>query len=171
MHRSVLDPCSTLRVQTWDAAAPVPQSLETALGTRWPRQAGVVANGRAEVICVGPTDWLVIAAAPHSTALLQQLNNALEASAFRATDVSQALVRILLEGPAMRTLLAKGCALDLHPSCFPLGRSARTRLAGIPVIVRCTQPTTFECIVTRSYAEYLLLWLDDAAVEFSEPHA
>jgi sarcosine oxidase gamma subunit len=36
----------------------------------------------------------------------------------------------------------------------------------MPVIVWCTQLSTFECFVTVSYAEYLVSWLADAAAEF-----
>jgi hypothetical protein len=36
----------------------------------------------------------------------------------------------------------------------------------MPVVVRCTHPSAFECIVSLSYHEYLTAWLDDAAIEF-----
>jgi sarcosine oxidase subunit gamma len=163
----LLDPCSIIRVQTWDSQAAAPSKVEQALGIAWPQETGAVACGRADIICTGPTDWLVIAADPDAATLLQQLAEAFEGSAFRATNVSQALGRIKIDAPYARVLLTKGCALDLHAPCFPQGRSARTRFAGMPVIVRCTQTSTFECIVSMSYAEYLVSWLEDAALEFA----
>jgi sarcosine oxidase, subunit gamma len=167
MLEPLIDPCSILRVQTWDSQAPAPAKVEQALGVVWPHDSGAVACGRAAILCIGPTDWLVIASDPDAAALLDWFEEAFEGSAFRATNVSQALARIKIDGPAARLLLAKGCSLDLHPPRFAPGRCTRTRLAGMPVIVRCTQPSTFECIVTSSYGDYLLSWLADAATEFA----
>jgi sarcosine oxidase subunit gamma len=167
MRSRVLDPCSIIRVQTWDSEAAASSKVEEALGIAWPNETGAIASGPADIICTGPTDWLVIAADNEATALLQRLGEAFEGSAFRATNMSQALARIEIDGPNARVLLSKGCALDLHPPRFLPGRCARTRFAGMPVIVCCTQPSTFECIVTLSYSEYLISWLADAALELA----
>jgi hypothetical protein len=70
-------------------------------------------------------------------------------------------------GPAKQSLDVVLAALVIVPSCPDRsGRSARTRFAGMPVIVRCTRPSTFQCIVTASYCDYLASWLADAALEF-----
>ena len=167
MARSLLAPCSIIRVQTWDSLAAAPSRLEQALGIAWPNETGACLSGRVEIICAGPTDWLVIAPDPDGAELLQRLDEALVGSPFRATNVSQALSRFEIDGPEARVLLAKGCSLDLHPSHFPPCRCARTRFAGMPMIVRCIRQFTFECIVTSSYADYLRSWLTDAAIEFS----
>jgi sarcosine oxidase subunit gamma len=167
MLKSLLDPCTMIRVQTWDLQAAAPSKAEQVLEITWPKETGVVGNGRVDMVCSGPTDWLVIADDPDAAALLRRLDEAFEGSVFRATNASQALARIEIDGPEARELLAKGCALDLHPSRFPPGCCARTRVAGMPVIVWCTQSSTFECIVTMSYAEYLISWLTDAALEFA----
>lgn len=166
MRSRVLAPCSILRVQTWDVQAPAPSAVTHELGAAWPTTPGAVVIGRAHIICVGPADWLAIAADPSAAQFLQRLSRLFEAGAYRATDVSQALARIEVDGPEARELLAKGCSLDLHPSQFAPGRAARTRFAGMAVIVRCTAASTFECIVTLSQADYLLSWLEDSAMEF-----
>jgi sarcosine oxidase subunit gamma len=166
MHE-VLELCAIIRVQTWDSDAGVPPKVEQALGLIWPQQTGAVATGGADVICTGSTDWLMMASDPDSVALLRVLGEAFEESAFRATDVSSSLVRIRISGSKARELLAKACALDLHPAAFLPGRCARTRFAGMPVIIRCTSNSTFECIVASSYRDYLTAWLTDAALEFA----
>ena len=168
MRSHLLDPCSFIRVQTWNSQATATQKVEIALGTPWPKETGTIASGRADILCIGPTDWLVIAADSDAKALYQQLDDAFEGSAFRATNVSQALARIEVQGTEVRELLLNGCALDLHASRFPPGCCARTRLAALPAILRCTGPTSFECIVTSSYQDYLLSWLADAAEEFPD---
>jgi sarcosine oxidase subunit gamma len=166
MLREVLGPCSIIRVQSWDGEALVPEEVNVVLGAAWPDKTGTVVTGRAEVICVGPTDWLLLAGDPDATSWLERINAAFQGSTFRATDVSQALTRIQIGGPEVRDLLAKGCSLDLHPPLFPPGHAARTRFAGMPVVVCCTGTSAFELIVTRSYTNYLLSWLADAELEF-----
>ena len=168
MDKRVLGPCSIFRIQTWDSEAVAPPAAEEVLGVAWPRKSGLVARGRADVICLGPTDWLVVAVDPNPI-LERWLHESLEDSPFRATNVSQALTRIEIVGPEVRDLMAKGCSLDLHPPLFPPGRSARTRFASMPIIVRCAGTFKFELIVTQSYRDYLLAWLADAELEFETP--
>jgi len=167
MVRTIPDPCRILRVQSWDLKAVLPPGIEPLLGVTWPRVTGVVETGRADVLCVGPTDWLTITSGTMDSQLLLNVDGALQGSTFRATDVSCALARIEIQGPHSRRLLSKACALDVHSSKFPPGRVARTRFAGVPVVVRCKHDTEFECIVARSHHDYLLAWLHDAAAELS----
>ena len=166
MHKEVLGPCSVIRVQNWDGEALAPVAVNVVLGADWPHKTGTVVTGRAEVICVGPTDWVLLADDPDATSWLERIDAAFQGSTFRATDVSRALTRLQISGPEVRDLLAKGCSLDLHPPLFPPGRVARTRFAGMPVIVWCTGTSAFDLIVTRSYTDYLLSWLADAELEF-----
>jgi sarcosine oxidase, subunit gamma len=165
MLKTVLDLGSIIRVQSWSIQSAAP-AIESALGVSWPSIVGVVARGRADILCIGPADWLVVASDSDANGLLQWLGEAFEGPAFRATDASQALCRVEIKGPAVRDLLAKGCSLDLHPTLFAPGHAVRTRFAGMPIIVRCTDTSAFELIVTRSYVDYLMSWLADAALEF-----
>ncbi len=163
MRSSVLERCTIIRAQSWAIPDSAPVAAEQALALQWPMRIGTVAVGRANVACVGPTDWLVIAPAEReSAALLKALTEAFAGSSFRATDVSSALVRIHLEGDQVRTLLSQGCGIDFHPQRFPPGLATRTRFAGLAVVLWCTGTTSFECIVARSYEDYLLAWLADA---------
>ena len=166
MRKVVFGACSIIRIQSWDSAAIAPSAVEDNLAVAWPKKTGAVASGRVDIICVGPMDWLVLAADPDAISRLHQFDTLFQGSTFRATNVSQALIRIQIGGTEVRDLLAKGCSIDLDPPLFPPGRSARTRFAGMPVIVRCVRHSTFELIVTLSYADYFLSWLDDATLEF-----
>jgi sarcosine oxidase subunit gamma len=171
MLKRLLNACSIIRVQSWNSEAMPPAMIENVLGVSWPTITGSVARGRVDILCIGPTDWLLLAIDPDAAALLQRLNDALGDSDFRATNISQSSARVQIEGSAVRDLLSKGCSLDLHPPLFPLGRALRTRFAGMPVIVHCTGTATFELLVTRSYADFLLSWLADAQLEFETPVA
>jgi sarcosine oxidase subunit gamma len=88
-------------------------------------------------------------------ALLLKLEGAFAGTHFRATDLSSALVRLHLEGFEVRMVLAKGCSLDLHNDYFSPGKVARTRFAGMPVVIRCVAEFKFQLIVSTSYLEYL----------------
>jgi sarcosine oxidase subunit gamma len=167
MLKPLLDPCNILRVQTWDCGASAPPRVEQVIGTPWPRETGAVAKGRADILCTGPSDWWILLSDPDAAALLKQLEGAFEGSAFRATDLTRGLARFEIDDPEARILLANGCALDLDPSRFPPGRCARTRFAGTPVILRCTQLSSFELMLSSSYRDYLILSLTDATTEFS----
>ena len=172
MLKSLLNPCSIIRVQAWECELPAPSVVEQVLDIAWPKATGTVASGGyADILCTGPTDWLIVSTDPDVEPLLERLQKAFERSAYRATNMSSALRRIPIEGTHARALLSKGGGLDVHPQAFPPGRCARTRLAGMPVIVRCTEESTFQCIVAASYADYLDSWLADAALEFSEAFA
>jgi sarcosine oxidase gamma subunit len=41
----------------------------------------------------------------------------------------------------------------------------------MPVVVHCIATATCDLIVARSFAEYLMAWLGDAALEFEIPAA
>ena len=59
------------------------------------------------------------------------------------------------------------CPLDLHPREFEPGQCAQTRLAKAGMIVSpLADGAGFEVIVRRSFADYLLRFLQDAAVAF-----
>jgi sarcosine oxidase subunit gamma len=132
---------------------------------QWPSATGTLTSGASDVLCIGPTDWLVIGPDPDPTPLLRILSDAFQGTPFRATNVSSALTRIRIEGPDVRMLLSKACALDFRPQVFPPRCLARTRFAGVPVVVRCLQPSVFDCIVSVSYGDYLMAWLSDASTE------
>src|SRR5689334_13264032 len=106
MLEKVLDPCTLIRVQSWKADEAAPVRVAQVLGVAWPSSTGTVASGQADVVCIGPTDWLVIAAEADPAPLLARLSEAFAPSAFRATNVSSALSRILIQGPHARALLA-----------------------------------------------------------------
>jgi sarcosine oxidase, subunit gamma len=166
MRSELLEPCGVIRVQTWDLRAAFPPAVEQVLGAGWPTETGAMAIGGSQVICNGPAEWLVVTADGATAGAVKGLEEAFENSPFRATNVSRSLVRIGIDGEAVRELLAKGCSLDLDSSRFVPGRSARARFAGMPMVVCCMGSSRFECIVAVSYATYTLSWLADAALEF-----
>jgi sarcosine oxidase subunit gamma len=158
-----------LRVQSWSRGAQPPEAMGRLLKLDWPVHIGQVAqSGALDVVCIGPTDWLLVSQAGGDLGwLFEAIEESLQGSSFRATDLSCAWVRILINGAAAPALLAKACALDVGSPNLAPGGAVRTLVAGVAVVLRCLEPTAFECIAPSSYADYLLSWLTDASAEFN----
>ena len=83
-------------------------------------------------------------------------------------DISDSRTIIALSGKRARDLLAKGSGLDLHPRQFAPGQCAQSFLAKVKVaLLQLDDTPSYHIVVERSVAEYLFLWLADAAREFS----
>ena len=138
MPSRVLDPCAIFRIRSWEVKPTPPIRLERALTSSWPNSTGTVPTGWLDILCTGPTDWLIVSPGMGAATLLQTVTDALAGSSFRATNLSSALTRIQRHtDPSAYTLLSKGCALDITPRSFLPGRCASTRFASLPVIIRC----------------------------------
>ena len=104
-----------------------------------------------DAIWLGPDEWLVLGGREEHYP-----------DAPAAVDVSANRVCLELAGEGAEDVLARGCALDLHPSAFPPGRCAQTLVARAQVILYRTEPDTFRLLVRPSFADYLRAWLRDA---------
>ena len=77
----------------------------------------------------------------------------------------RAMLRVA--GPAARRVLARLCAVDLHPRGFPPGRSAATRMGHIgALLLALDDAPTFEVHVFRSFAASFYHELTAAAAGF-----
>jgi sarcosine oxidase subunit gamma len=104
-----------------------------------------------EALWLGPDEWLVLGGRESDFA-----------DANAAVDVSANRVCLELAGPGAAGVLARGCALDLHPSVFPPGRCAQTLVARAQVILWRVDAETFRLLVRPSFADHLRAWLRDA---------
>lgn len=123
-------------------------------------------DGRA-ALWLGPDEWLIVVPDGEEAAVSVQLSEALAGMHCAVTDVSDLRAAFEVKGARARDLLAKGCAVDLHPRAFRPGELALTALARVRVIIcQTAQDPSYEILVERSYAEYLWHWLEDAVTEF-----
>ncbi len=117
---------------------------------------------------LGPDEWMLTCAPGSEDAVAESLRVAVAGAHATVVDISDARTVFRLSGAAARTVLAKGCALDLHPRAFALGDVAQTRLAKADVILHQTideddnDGPVFDIYVARSFADYLWRWLADA---------
>lgn len=90
-----------------------------------------------------------------------------EAAFTVALDVSHAWTRLAVAGVNAAALLAKGCAVDFHPSAFPSDACAATGLAQMRVVIwRSGNEPHFDLMIGRSFARSLWDWLLEAAREY-----
>ena len=152
-----------------DAESPAAERIGTSLGVLLPTQPGTVAaSGDLAVLWLGPDEWLILGpqdAAEHVQATVRE---ALGADFGAVTDVSAQRTIVEISGPRACDVLAKGCALDLHPRSFGPGQCAQTLLARAQVVLVCRDVSAprYWLMVRSSFAGYLADWLADAAAEY-----
>ncbi|WP_433257034.1 sarcosine oxidase subunit gamma [Streptosporangium sp. CA-135522] len=152
-----------------DAKSPAAGDIGLALGTPLPTEPGTYASAEADVLWLGPDEWLVVAEPGGEENLQARLRAAAGTEHVAVTDVSAQRTALLVAGPRARDLLAHGCALDLHPRLFGPGRCAQTTLARAQVLLAAHEGEEFMVFVRSSFAGYLADWLLDAAAEYLPP--
>lgn len=161
-------PAGAIALRLDSADAIVLQSVHEALGMELPLTPNTWhgQDGTA-VLWQAYDEWLVLTADGRQTQLAARLTLALAGRHSAVTDISDLQAEFLIEGPASRDLLRKGCAVDLHPRIFSTGHLALTALARVRVVLWQTAETpAYRLRVERSHAHYLWDWLVDAGREF-----
>lgn len=111
---------------------------------------------------LGPDEWLVIGPPGAQDHLAGEL-----AGLPAVVDVSGQRTVLSLTGERVRSVLATGCAVDLHPTALPPGRCVQTNLARAQVII-VRHRDGYWLLARSSFARYAADWLLDAALEYSE---
>ncbi len=157
-----------LRLKSWErteeqqSVALAGQQLRADVGTS-------VVAGAMRVLCIGPSEWLVVAKTRVDPHALNVIERELATQSVALADLSDGLRGFCIEASHARELLSKGCGLDFHADRFPVGRCACTRLAQIPAVIDCVDGSSrFEIYVARSHGDYLSAWLRDAAAEWRD---
>lgn len=134
------------------------------LGAQLPRSPGqTTVAGSRTLLWMGPDEWLLCDADGDSGALEAALRSALGASAGTVVDVSSGFSIVCLHGSCVREVLAAGCPLDLHPRVFAIGQCAQSHYFKAPVTVWRGDGDAFQVLVRRSFADYCVGMLLDAA--------
>jgi heterotetrameric sarcosine oxidase gamma subunit len=133
------------------AERPLPVDLNS-----WSGEDPVVAR-------IAPDTWLLLSAWHEAGELLPAVRTACGRRSYAVTDISDSLVTLAVEGALATAVLARGCGIDLASEAFGNFACARTRLAGLPVVLRRATSEQFECVVDRSAAQWLYEWMQDVA--------
>ena len=144
----------------------IAKAVLSAAALELPKTPKRVAAKELALIGVAPSQWLAIAQGGEGRALLARLAGALTGLA-SIVDQSDAKALLKVNGPRVRDVLAKGCALDLHPRAFKPQDAATTQIALIPCqLWQLDEAPTFELAVPLSHARSFWSWLAASAAEF-----
>lgn len=121
--------------------------------------------GRSRAYWLGPDEWLLVVEGGDGLDVEGRLRHALDGR-FSVVDVTGAQVQLELSGPAVGKVLQKSSPYDFHPRNFPPGRCAQTVFAKATALVAAREDGAFDIVFRRSYADYLMRWLADAAAEY-----
>lgn len=147
------------------ARPPVPAYLAGIPLAMQPNRVAVMRELRT--LWLGPDEWLVTCPEGLAPDLSGRLTRALAGRHASVADLSASRAIIEITGRHARTLLEKGCGLDLHPRAFGPGQCAQTVFAKLPMIIdQTSQAPAYRLFVHRSAARWLAEWLIDAAQEF-----
>ena len=113
----------------------------------------------------GPGQWFVIGDAPLPAAEIFGKTPPLDGKA-SMSDQGHGRVRIGISGASVEAVLAKGTAVDLAVSNFPVGHSAMTLIGHISALISRTGEDRFELLVLRGFAASLWDELIEMSLEF-----
>jgi heterotetrameric sarcosine oxidase gamma subunit len=113
----------------------------------------ITVNGDRALLWLGPDEFLLLAPEGMNGGQM-------------ATDVSHRDTAIEVSGPRAAWAINAFCALDLHPSAFPVGMCTRAAFAKAQIILWRTDADTFRIEVARSFAPYVWGCLEEARREF-----
>ena len=153
---------ATVDVRLGDPAAWSGVDLPTAPDTWVPTDTGWA-------VWLGPDEWLLTSTTESPEELEARVRGAVVPLGGSAANVSAQRITLRLTGSRVRDVLARGCAIDLHPRAFGRGSSAQTTLgqAGVVLLALSDAGDDYLVLVRSSFAGYLAEWLLDAALEFT----
>ena len=153
-----------------DAANPAfMRAVSNVIGAEPPTVSNTSRLGDGAVILwLGPDEWLIEVETEAENEIAKSLEDALSGLHSSAAIVGDGSVTLSLSGPRAADVLAKGMTLDLDPDRFPAHRCARSLLARAAVLLhRPGDGLVYEITAARSFSEYVLHWLGDAAFEYT----
>ncbi|OLL28723.1 sarcosine oxidase subunit gamma [Burkholderia sp. SRS-W-2-2016] len=155
-----------VRGDTRDAA--FMNAVEQVIGCKPPEKANTVARGNGyQIMWLGPDEWLIGSAAAHDatrTAPLEAKLRAAFAGLFAsAVDIGSGYTVLEISGARTRDVLSRGCPLDLHPKLFGVGQCAQSHYFKASITLLPTGADSFDIVVRRSFADYFVKIMLDAA--------
>jgi sarcosine oxidase subunit gamma len=141
--------------------------LETLFGTPLPAEPNKIASiGTRRALWLGPDETLLMIEEEQEAEFMLNLKTLLGDTHYAATPVSDAINIFRLGGTRRLDVLAKGCALDLHPASFRQEDCAQSMLAHAAITLAADAPDSLLLFCRTSYSDYVTSWLKDAAVEY-----
>lgn len=165
LHMRELKHVGKLNIRGGKAINPI---VNAATGCNLPSSANsYVSAGERHVIWLGPDEFMILCEAGKENDLQGIIRSEMKNGTHAAvTNVTDSLCAFRLSGSAMLKVLAKGCAIDLHPRQFKAGQTAQTLLSHAAVTLMAMPDGSMTVLCRTSFAAYLLDWTADAALEY-----
>jgi len=114
---------------------------------------------------ISPDEWLVILPNADSFKTEVALREALNGH-FAIVNVSGGQTVINLSGDKVREVFKKSTPYDVDDVNFPVGKVVTSVFAKAQAVILRKNETEWNLVVRRSFADYIWLWLQDAAAEY-----
>lgn len=164
LHHMTSRACLNLRGDADDPA--FGDAVATAMGVDLPIEPCSWHHaGDVRAYWLGPDEWLLIVPDGRQSKLERELRDAARGH-LSVADVSGGLVHVNLSGADVGKVLQKSSPYDFHPRSFPPGRCVQTVFAKAAALVAANADGSFDLVIRRSYADYLLHWIADAGEEY-----
>jgi len=146
----------------------VSKAAGEALGFELTQQAcRSVCHGEHAALWLGPDEQLLLLPESQSEATIERLRAALNGMRHSLVDISHRQLALQLEGVPAALALNVGCPLDLDPTAFPVGMCTRTVLGKAEIVLWRTAAHAFHIEVWRSFADYVVCFLNEATRELA----
>jgi heterotetrameric sarcosine oxidase gamma subunit len=157
-------------LRLWKPHAEHFTALSEVFGFAWPSVANRVAGTECRALWLAPDTWAIVG--PLESLTRDRAARALGERLHHVSEVSEGRAVFSVRGPLARSVLSKGCSLDLHPRQLAEGQCAQSLLAQVPVLIEplaVNEPHAldYRLYVDISYAGYLRAWFIDASLEYS----
>jgi len=167
IHISEVKDYGLIRVQMFNRGTESIDKILTKINIELPSTGQTMFSKQNMTLWSAPGEWIVAVPSGSELVEAERLTKSFADILHAVTIMSDSRVILKLKGPLIRQLLAKGSAVDFHPSVFTFGCCITTKFAQIPVMITQTsEDTDFFLFTDSSYACYLSEWLIDAAAEF-----
>ena len=141
-------------------------AVEDALGLALPRHPCTFnTQGSTSLYWLGPGEWLATVTQGTQSDVIDAVTNSYPSDA-SVVDVSGGQTVVNLSGSAVPMLLQKSSGYDFHNQNFGQGRCVQTTFAKASALFSRCEDGSVDLIIRRSFADYIALWLLDAATEY-----
>jgi len=155
----------TLRGNAGDTA--FADAVAKVLGVALPTEPMASASaGDVRIFWKAFDEWLIWTPEGAEGKLIADLRTATDGMRKAVVDMSDYFTVIRIQGLNARTLLAKGCALDLHPRAFSQGQATGTGFHQATIFLTLADADTFDVMIRWSFADYLWTYFADGMQEW-----
>lgn len=126
-----------------------------------------LSNEAAALLWLGPDERLIIVWGADPAAFGERLERALAAAPHSLVDVTQRQIGFELKTAFAEDLLNCGCPQDLSLAQFPIDKCSRTLYNKTDIVLWRRGSDTFHIEVWRSFAPYLVGWMQEAAQDLA----